>query len=80
MDAGKASNEATAGPQDVGTTSQPSQPSSQPLPTTVVNEQIAGVTATPLASHSPLGTNSPLIPSTTDSAVVTSPHPSAAKA
>ena len=76
MDAGKASNEATVGPQDVSTTSHPSQP----LSTTAVNEQIAGLTAPPpLASHSPLGANSPLIPSTTDSMVVTSPHPPAAK-
>ncbi|KAF8274117.1 hypothetical protein EI94DRAFT_1714766, partial [Lactarius quietus] len=67
MDAGKASNEATVGPQDVGVTPLPSQPSSQPSSTTVVNEQIAGLTAPPLASHSPLATDSPLILSTIDS-------------
>ena len=72
MDAGKATNEATVSPQDVGTTN---QPSSQPLSTTAVNEKIAGLTAPPLASHSssPLVTNSPIIPSTTDSTAATSP-------
>jgi hypothetical protein len=75
MDAGKASNEATVSPQDAGITN---QPSSQPLSTTAVNEKIAGLTAPALASHSPLVTNSPLIPSTTDSTAA-SPHPPAVK-
>ncbi len=78
MDAGKASNGATVGTQDVGITPHPSQPSSQPLSTTAVNEQIAGLTAPPLISHSPLGMNSPVIASTTDPMTVTSPHPPAA--
>ncbi|KAH9081679.1 hypothetical protein EDB83DRAFT_571099 [Lactarius deliciosus] len=77
MDAGKASNEATTGTQDVGITAQPSQPSSQPLSTTVANEQIAGLTVPPLVSSSPLCTNPPLIQSTTDPVTVTSPQPPA---
>ena len=76
---GKASNDATAGPQDVGITLQPSQPSGQPLSTNVVKEQIAGLAAPPLVSHSPLGVNSPILPSTTDWMTTTSPHPPAAK-
>jgi len=79
MDAGKASNETTAGPQDVGIVPHPSQPSSQSLSTTAVNEQIARQTAPPLVSHSPLVMNSPLIPSTTDSMTATLPYPPAAK-
>ena len=75
MDAGKASNEAMAGLQDVGITSHPSQPPSQSLSTAAVNEQIAGPTAPPLVSHSPLAINSPLIPTTTDSTTATLPHP-----
>ncbi|KAH8997324.1 hypothetical protein EDB92DRAFT_1411174 [Lactarius akahatsu] len=79
MDAGKASNEATMGTQDVGIAAQPSQPSSQPLSATVANEQIAGLTVPPLVSSSPLCTNSPLIQSTTDPVTVhiTSPQPPA---
>ncbi|KAH9178743.1 hypothetical protein EDB89DRAFT_2170965 [Lactarius sanguifluus] len=77
MDAGKASNEATMGTQDVGIAVQPSQPSSQPLSTTVANEQVAGLTVPPLVSSSPLCTNSPLIQSTTDPVTVTSPQPPA---
>ena len=79
MDAGKASNDATVAPPDAGVTPQPSQPSSQPLSTTTVNEQIAGLTAPPLVSPSPLEVNSPIIPSTTDSMTATSPHPPAVK-
>ncbi|KAI9444832.1 hypothetical protein H4582DRAFT_853542 [Lactarius indigo] len=61
MDAGKASNETTVGTQDVGVAPQPSQPSSQPSPTTAANEKIAGPTAPPLVSNSPLSSGSGLV-------------------
>ncbi|KAH9004046.1 hypothetical protein EDB86DRAFT_3207615 [Lactarius hatsudake] len=73
MDAGKASNEATMGTQDVGIAAQPSQP----LSTTVANEQIAGLTVPPLVTSSPLCTNPPLTQSTMDPVTVKSPQPPA---
>jgi hypothetical protein len=81
VDAGKTGNEVAAGPQGIAlaqtTAPQPQPQNEAPAPTTVaVSKRIAGLTAPPLVSRSPLATNPPLVPEeSTDSKSVTPPDP-----
>jgi len=83
VDAGKTGNEVETGPQDVtvaqNSTSQPQSEAQAPT-AAAVSKRIAGLTAPPLVSRSPLATNPPVVPEDpSDSTPVTQHDPPVAQ-